>query len=198
MFPHSHSAPFSNDDRATVTVTKSSTCSVATPIVKNGDFESGSLAPCTLSTPYGNYDPQYLSHGVKGPGFGGSKYGFIANNKNANSYVELNLEQSLTVCPGAKYNIAVKFYITNPGYQPSKKNKRQVNPNKQVYIYAYVDDVSIKGNLDSDPAGPPIVWRTLTGSFTASSNQARLKVAFVATDSLGVEWGVDNVVVTPA
>lgn len=171
---------------------------MATPIVKNGDLESGSLAPWTLSTPCGNYDPQYLSYGVKGPGFGGSKYAFIANNKNANSFVELDLEQSLTVCPGAKYNIAAKFYITDPGDQPSKKNKRQVNPNKQVYVYAYVDDVFIKGNLDSDPAGPPIVWRTLTGTFTASSNHARLKVAFVATDFLGVEWGVDNVVAIPA
>ncbi|KAL8750026.1 MAG: hypothetical protein Q9199_007327 [Rusavskia elegans] len=187
MFPHSHSAPFSNDDRATVTVTKSSTCSVATPIVKKSDFESGSLAPWTLSTSCGNYDPQYLSYGVKGPRFGGSKYGFIANNKIANSYVVLDLEQSLTVCPGAKYNIAAKFYITDLGDQPSKKSKRQVNPNKQVYVYAYVDDVFIKGNLDNHPAGPPIGWRTLTGTFTASSNQARMTVAFVATDSLVVE-----------
>lgn len=67
-----------------------------------------------------------------------------------------------------------------------------------VYVNAYVDDVRIGGSIPSDPAGPPIVWRTLTGTFTATSNQARLKITFVATDFLGVEWGVDNVVVTPA
>lgn len=182
---------------ATVTVTKPSACSVPTPIVKNGDFESGSVAPWNVSFPYGDYLPQYFSYGVKSPGFGGSKYAFIANDQNANSYVELDLEQSVTVCPGAKYNIAAKFYLTDPGDQSSKKNKRQFTP-KMVYVNAYVDDVRIGGSIPSDPAGPPIVWRTLTATFTATSNQARLKFTFVATDFLGVEWGVDNVVVTPA
>ncbi|KAL8847330.1 MAG: hypothetical protein Q9221_007613 [Calogaya cf. arnoldii] len=79
---------------ATVTVTKPSTCSVPTPIVKNGDFESASLAPWTLSTPDGDYEEKYLTYGVKAPGFGGTKYAFIANTQNANSYVELDLEQS--------------------------------------------------------------------------------------------------------
>ncbi|KAI4255175.1 MAG: hypothetical protein L6R42_006867, partial [Xanthoria sp. 1 TBL-2021] len=147
---------------------------------QDGDFESGSLAPWT-NNPLRQLRSAVSQPRCKGPGFGGSKHAFIANNKNANSYVELDLEQSFTVCPA---------YTTDPGDQPSKKNKRQVNPNKQVYVYAYVDDVFIEGNLNSDPAGPLIVWRTFTGTFTASSNQARLKVAFVATDFLGVEWGV--------
>ncbi|KAI4213657.1 MAG: hypothetical protein LQ349_009267 [Xanthoria aureola] len=159
--------------------------------------QNGSVAPRNASTPYGDYLPQYFSSGVKSPGFGGSKYAFIANDQNANSYVELDLEQSVTVCPGAKYNIAAKFYLTDPGDQSSKKTKRQFTP-KMVYVNAYVDDVRIGGSIPSDPAGPPIVWRTLTGTFTATSNQARLKITFVATDFLGVEWGVDNVVVTPA
>ncbi|KAI4245402.1 MAG: hypothetical protein L6R40_002462 [Gallowayella cf. fulva] len=183
---------------ATVTVTNPSTCSVATPIVKNDDFESGTLAPWTLA-PYRDYDPQYLTYGVSGPGYAGSKYAVIANDRNADSYVELDLQQSLTVCPGAKYQFAAKFYITDPGDQPSKKkHKRQVKPNKQVYVYAYVDGTFITGNKDSDPAGPPIVWRTLTGTFTPASNKVQLRISFVATDFLGVEWGVDNVVVTSA
>ena len=178
----------------TVTTTKSAACSVSTPIVKNGDFESGALSPWAL-TIINNGDERLLTYGVKAPGFGGSKYAFIANDQAASSYVELDIEQPLTVCPGAKYKFAAKFYITDPGDQDSKK--RQAGP-KQVYVYAYVDDKFIAGTTNEDPVGPPIVWKTLTGTFTATSNTAQLKVAFVTTDFLGVEWGVDNIVVTPA
>lgn len=167
-----------------------------TPIVKNGDFETGALAPWTV-TPYADYPANLLTYGVKGPGYGGSKYALIANDQAAASYVELDFEQSLTVCPGAKYNFAAKFYITDPGDQPSK-HKRQINLNKQVYVEAFVDDVLVAINKDDAPAGPPIVWLTLTGTFTATSNKAQLNVKFVTTDFLGVEWGLDNVVVTPA
>lgn len=61
-----------------------------------------------------------------------------------------------------------------------------------------MDDTLIAINKASDAVGPPIVWKTLTGSFTASSNKAQLRIAFIATDYLGVEWAVDDVVVTPA
>lgn len=182
---------------ATVTTTKPSTCSVATPIVKNGDFEAGSLAPWSLTfvtPPLPEYS-QYLSYGVKGPGFGGSKYALIANDNAASSYNELDFEQTLTVCPNAKYRFTAKYYLTDPGDQ-SSKHKRQAS--KQVYVYVYIDDKLIAANLNSDPAGPPIVWRTFTTTFTTTSNMAQLKVAFVATDFLGVEWGLDNVVVSPA
>lgn len=132
---------------------------------------------------------------MKGPGCGGSKYALIAHDNAAASYVELDFEQSLTVCPGAKYNFAAKFYITDPGDQ-SSKHKRQAS--KQVYVEAFVDDVLIAINKNDAPAGPPVVWLTLTGTFTATSSKAQLKVEFVTTDFLGVEWGLDNVVVTPA
>ncbi|KAI4274450.1 MAG: hypothetical protein LQ337_003931 [Flavoplaca oasis] len=125
---------------------------------------------------------------------------FIANNQNnEDSYVELDLKQSLTVCPGANYNFNFNYYLTDLVSRIRRDNiKRQGNPNKKVYVYAYIDDVFIKGILDSHPAGPSIVWRTLTGTFTTTSVQARLKTAFVATDFLELEWGFDNVVVTPA
>lgn len=181
----------------TTTTTKPSACSVATPIVKNGDFETGSLTPWSLTfvtPPLPEYS-QYLSYGVKGPGYGGSKYALIADDDVASSYNELDFEQTLTVCSGTKYKFTAKYYLTDPGDQNSK-HKRQAS--KQVYVYAYVDDKLIAANLNSDPAGPPIVWRTFTATFTATSNKAQLKVAFVATDFLGVEWGLDNVVVTPA
>lgn len=182
---------------ATATATKTSTCSVATPIVKNGDFETGALAPWTLASvnpPLPAY-AEYLSYGVKSPGYGGSKYALVANDQAASSYVELDFEQTLTVCPGAKYSFAAKYYLTDPGDQNSKAKRQNI---KQVYVEVFVDNNLIAINKESDPAGPPIVWRTFTAPFTATSNKAQLKIAFVATDFLGVEWGVDNVVVTPA
>ncbi|KAI4204113.1 MAG: hypothetical protein LQ348_001318 [Seirophora lacunosa] len=177
---------------ATVTATTATTsptgCSVATPIVKNGGFESGSLAPWALTQvipPLPDYEA-YLTLGVSSPGFGGSQYAFRANDQVASSYVEINIEQSLTVCAGTKYNFAAKFYITDARQGP------------QTFVEAFVDDTLIAINKASDAVGPPIVWKTLTGSFTASSNKAQLRIAFIATDYLGVEWAVDDVVVTPA
>ncbi|KAL9602241.1 MAG: hypothetical protein Q9219_001965 [cf. Caloplaca sp. 3 TL-2023] len=182
---------------ATVTSTRSGTCSVATPIVKNGDFEGGNLAPWALTyvtPPLPEYS-QYLSYGVKTAGYGGSKYALVAKDEAASSYNELDFEQTLTVCAGAKYKFTAKYYLTDPGDQNSKVKERAP---KQVYVYVYVDGNLIAGSTDSDPAGPPIVWRTFSKTFTATSNTAQLKVAFVATDFLGVEWGLDNVVVAPA
>ena len=157
--------------------------------MKNGDFETGALAPWALTfvtPPLPDY-AQYLSYGVKGPGYGGSKYALIADNTDASSYVELDFEQTLTVCAGAKYNFAAKYYLTDSHTTP-----------KEVYVEAFVDGNLLAISKDSDAVGPPIVWKTFTGTFTATSNKAQLKIAFVATNYLGVEWGVDNVVVTPA
>lgn len=132
---------------------------------------------------------------MKSPGYGGSSYALIADDNVASSYNQLDFEQSLTVCPGAKYNFAANYYLTDPGDQPSK-HKRQAS--KQVYVEASVDDVQIALNKNSDPAGPSVVWRTFTSTFVAGSNSARLKVSFSATNYVAVEWGLDNVVVTPA
>ena len=130
---------------------------------------------------------------MKGPGYGGSKYALIATNKGADNYVELDYGQSLTVCPGAKYNFAAKFYITDPG------NGGPFDPrNKEVHVVAYVDDVLIAQNTDDAPAGPPIVWLPLTGTFTATSNKAQLRIQFSVQNQFAVEFGLDNVVVTPA
>lgn len=101
----------------------------------------------------------------------------------------------MTVCTGTNYNFAARYYLTDPGEQ-SSRHKRQAS--KQVYVQATVGDAQIALNKLSDPAGPPIVWRSFTGTFVATSSTARLKVSFLATNYVGVEWGLDNVVVTPA
>lgn len=61
-----------------------------------------------------------------------------------------------------------------------------------------MDNTLIAINQASDAVGPPIMWKTLTGNFTATSNKAQLRIAFIATDYLSVEWAVDNVIITPA
>ncbi|KAI4149151.1 MAG: hypothetical protein L6R39_002588 [Caloplaca ligustica] len=174
---------------ATVTVKTSPTaCSVPTPIVKNGDFEIGSLAPWALTEvipPLPEYS-EYLTLGVSNPGYGGSEYAFQANDEAASSYVEIDIAQSLTLCTGAKYNFAAKFYITDARDGP------------QTFVEAFIDNTLVAINDASDAVGPPIVWKTLTGSFTAGSATPTLTIKFAATDYMSVQWGVDNVVITPA
>lgn len=184
---------------ATVTTTKASACSVPTPIVQNGGFENRLLVPWQASTYNGQeYPYELLSYGLASPGYGGSKQRFYVNDTLASSYNEVDLTQTLTVCPGATYKFTAKYYLTDPGDQPSKL-KRQLPPGtKQVYLEVDVDDKVIAASKQSDALGPPIVWKTFSGTFTATSSTALLKIRFFATDFLSVEWGLDNVAVTPA
>ncbi|KAL8711346.1 MAG: hypothetical protein Q9220_004243 [cf. Caloplaca sp. 1 TL-2023] len=175
---------------STVVTTKtvSSACSVATPIVKNSGFETGSLAPWKLTNVYPPLPDyaQYLSLGVTSPGFGGSKYAFTVNNTLASSYVQIDISQNLTVCAGAKYKLAAKFYETDSGDA------------QETYVEALVDDQLIYISKAGDAKGPPVVWTNLSGTFTAASAMPVLTIRFAATNYLSVEWGVDNVIVTPA
>lgn len=192
---------------STVTATSKSCPAAATPIVKNGDFETGALAPWTLAQTYPAFpiDPQYLTYGLQSPGYGGSKYGVYVTDENGSSYVQVDLSQTLTVCAGQKYNFAAKYY--------------QITTDPQAHVYVYVDDVLItqspalpingtkKRSETAEVAEIPKVaerataadWKDLAGTFTAgASGTAVLRISFVATDFLGVQWGADNVVVTPA
>ncbi|CAO1600773.1 MAG: hypothetical protein LQ349_000360 [Xanthoria aureola] len=173
----------------TATVEPSGSCSAPTSVVKNGDFETGSLAPWELTEvtpPLPDYE-EYLSVGVTSPGYGGSKNAFTVNDSAASSYVEVDLsQQNLTVCAGSKYQFAAQFYMTDAHAVPSP----------QTYVLVYVDGNLIASSKASDARGPPIVWLPLSGQFTAASETASLTVKFIATDYLGVQWGLDNVVVT--
>ena len=162
-------------------------CSVPTPIVKNGDFESG-LAPWTVATvtpPYPDY-AQYESFGVAAPGYN-SANAFTVEDEAASSYFELDLTQTITLCPGQKYKFTAQFYMTDSHDTP-----------KQTYLMFYVDNTQVAASQVSDGKGPPIVWTPLSGTFTAGGSSATLMAKFVATDYLGVTWGIDNVVITPA
>ncbi|KAL8854722.1 MAG: hypothetical protein Q9221_000504 [Calogaya cf. arnoldii] len=173
-----------------VTVKPSATtgsCSASTPVVKNGDFESGSLAPWEL-TSYPSLEDygQYLSAEVASPGYGGSQKAFIVKDNAASSYVEVELsQQKLTVCAGSQYKFTAQFYMTDA----------KAIPSPQTYVYVYIDGNMVASSKASDASGPPVVWLPLTGQFTAASETVSLTVKFIATDYLGVEWGLDNVVV---
>ncbi|KAL8910736.1 MAG: hypothetical protein Q9171_003982 [Xanthocarpia ochracea] len=172
------------------TVTASGTCSTSTLIVKNGDFETGALAPWSLTQatpPLPDYE-QYLSVGVTSPGNGGSKYAFTVKDDAASSYMETELSQTLTVCAGSNYKLAAQFYLTDA----------KAIPSPQTYVHAYIDGNLVASSKASDGRGPPIVWLPLSGDFTATSGTVSLTVKFIATDYMGVEWGLDNVVVTKA
>ncbi|KAI4284320.1 MAG: hypothetical protein L6R38_001524 [Xanthoria sp. 2 TBL-2021] len=171
------------------TVKPSGSCSAPTPVVKNGGFESGSLAPWALTEvtpPLPAYE-QYLSVGVTSPGYGGSKNAFTVKDSAASSYVEVDLSQhNLTVCAGSQYQFAAQFYMTDA----------QAVPSPQTYVLVYVDGNLIASSNASDARGPPIAWLPLSGQFIAASETVSLTVKFIATDYLTVEWGLDNVVVT--
>ena len=156
--------------------------------MKNGNFESG-LAPWAVATVIP--DPvdyaEYISYGVKSPGYN-SANAFTVSDNLASSYFELDLTQGITLCAGKKYNFAAKFYMTD------SKNI----PTKETYLTIFVDDVRVAGSTFADGIGPPIVWKSLTGSFTAKGSSATLRASFVATNFVSVTWGLDDVVITPA
>ena len=187
------------------TVTAKSCPAAATPIVKNGDFETGALAPWTLAQSYPEYTipADLLSYGLSSPGYGGSKYAVNVTDENGSSYVQVDLSQTLTVCPGKLYDFAAKYY--------------QATTDPQAHVEVYVDNVFITASPAlpitgtkkrsetaevaeiQERATPAIVWNDLAGNFTAgASGTAALRISFIATDFLGVQWGADNVVVTPA
>ena len=166
----------------------SASCTVPTPIVKNGGFESG-LAPWVVATvipPYPEYS-QYESFGVQAPGYS-SPNAFTVTDNDASSYFELDLTQTITLCAGQQYKFTANFYMTDSHNIPTK----------ETYLTFYVDNTVVGASKFSDGKGPPIVWTPLSGTFTAGGSSATLKAAFVATNYVGVTWGIDNVVITPA
>ncbi|KAI4278947.1 MAG: hypothetical protein LQ337_000649 [Flavoplaca oasis] len=173
----------------TATVKPAGACSASTPIVKNGDFETGTLGPWELTRvqpPLPDYE-QYLSVGVGSPGCGGSNNAFTVKDNAASSHVEVELsQQNVTVCAASQYKFAAQFYMTDA----------KAIPSPQTHVLVYVDGKLIASSKASDATGPPVVWLPLTGTFVGGSSTATLSVKFIVTDYLGVEWGLDDVVIT--
>ncbi|KAL9046738.1 MAG: hypothetical protein Q9214_000503 [Letrouitia sp. 1 TL-2023] len=173
---------------ATPVSTAAAKCKNPATIVPNGNFETGALAPWQLLTvipPLDDYVAQYLQLGVDKPGYK-SAYKFSVNDTLASSYVEVDIGQNVTLCQGQKYKLSAEFYMTDAHDGP------------QTYVELWIDGTRVAVSKASDAKGPPVVWTPLSGTFTASAKSQQVRVRFVATDYLGVQWGVDNVVVKPA
>lgn len=105
----------------------------------------------------------------------------------AASYVQIDVSQNLTVSAGNQYNFAAKSFETDTQDGP------------ETFVEAFVDDQMVAQSKASDAAKPPVVWKSLAGTFTAGpTGTAALRVSFIARDFLSIQWGLDNVVVTPA
>ncbi|KAL8837774.1 MAG: hypothetical protein Q9170_002392 [Blastenia crenularia] len=176
----------SSSSTSTTSSTTTSAACGATPIVKNGDFETGALAPWTIASVYpGREDSQYYNYGVTKNG-DSSVYAFTVTDNAASSYFNLQLAQTLSVCPGQTYNFAARYFMTDAHDGP------------QTFVTISVDGKQIAASKITDAHTPPR-YVSLSGSFTTGAGgEASLVIGFVATDYLGVQWGIDNMVVTPA
>ncbi|KAL9611445.1 MAG: hypothetical protein Q9167_003919 [Letrouitia subvulpina] len=155
------------------------------PIVANGNFETGSLAPwkpIVIYPPLPEYH-EWLSLGVRSPGYN-SAYAFAVNNTIASSYVEVSIGQNVSLCPGKEYRFTAEFYMTDGGLGP------------QTYVDILLDDNRIVGSNASNAIGPPVVWFPLSMIFTANATRAQLGPRFVATDIMVNKWAIDNVAIS--
>ncbi|KAI4213737.1 MAG: hypothetical protein LQ351_003703 [Letrouitia transgressa] len=155
-------------------------------IVANGNFETGSLAPwkpIVIYPPLPDYD-DWLSLGVTSPGYN-SAYAFAVNNTIASSYVEASIGQNVSLCSGKEYSFTAEFYMTDGGLSP------------QTYVDILMDDTRIVGSNASNAIGPPVVWFSLSTTFTANATRAQLGLRFVATDIMVNKWAIDNVAISP-
>ena len=109
----------------------------------------------------------------------------MVNDNAADSYFVIGLGQVLNVAPGTKYNLSARYYMTDAQDGP------------QTFVTILVDGAQLAVSNIRDAHTPPR-YVTLSGSFVAKGATANLEVDFTATDYLSVQWGLDNVVVTPA
>lgn len=127
---------------------------------------------------------QYFSYNVTSPGYH-SRYGFTMTDNLAGPFVEVDIGQiEVPVCPGRKYKVSAKVFITGP--------------KSDQLLQLYADQTLVAQAPEAYIQGPPVVWRPLSGTFTASSKTVPIQVTFRTTKILDAQWGVDNVVITPA
>ncbi|KAL8798188.1 MAG: hypothetical protein Q9182_006880 [Xanthomendoza sp. 2 TL-2023] len=164
-------------------------CKDAKVIVANGDFETGSLAPWMVlsSTPDPKYYLEYFSFNVTSPGLI-SEYAFTMTDFSATTFVQVSIGQTVPVCPGQKYELSAVVAITDG---------HNLGPTKEQYMEISVDGFTIVSVPESYIQGPPFIWISLSGTFTAKTWTAVVMVTFTATNILTAQWGVDNVIITP-
>ena len=167
-------------------------CTNSATIVPNGDFENG-LAPWVVDLiyPSDQANTKYISYNVTSPGYNSANAFTVHDNKAGESskYFELDLSQTLNLCDGQNYNVSAQFYVIDSNYRTPKQT-----------ILDIVVDLEVKARSTYiSVQGPPVVWSTLAASYSFKPrlHPTRLTVKFIATDLVGVTWGLDNVVITP-
>ncbi|KAL8657109.1 MAG: hypothetical protein Q9226_002242 [Calogaya cf. arnoldii] len=174
---------------STTQTTATQTCTDTSPILQNGDFETGSLLPWTIlsSTPDPLSSPNF-TYNITSPGHK-SAYAFTMTDNAAASYVEVTIGQTISLCLSRTYRLSAQVYITDGGDTGA--------PRKEQYAELYVDDVLVASAPESFIQGPPRVGKFLGGEFTSSAKKltAVVEVRFVATNLVSASWGVDDIVV---
>lgn len=175
---------------ATPTPTAPLSCTDADPIVKNGNFEEGTLDPWTVldSSPALPEYSEYFSYGVTFPGYNSSYSAFTMTDLAASSFVEVKIGQNISVCAGRRYKLSAQVFITNGD---------SIDPVNAQYTDLYVDDDLLASAPSSYLQGPPIVWKPLSGEFVAMADVVAVIVRFTAVNIVVAQWGVDDVVVMP-
>lgn len=164
-------------------------CVDAKPIVANGNFETGSLAPWLVlfSAPNLLDAAGAFSYNVTSPGYI-SKYAFTMTDKLASPFVEVDIGQiEVPVCVGRKYKLSAKVFITDGGKVARKDQLLQL----------YVDNALVAQAPEGYIKGPLVAWRSLEGTFTAMAATVTVQVTFRITKLVDARWGVDDVVITP-
>lgn len=113
-------------------------------------------------------------------------YAFTVTDKSAAQFVEVDIGQiEVPVCPGRKYKISAQIFITGP-------------TNTDQLLQLYADQKLVAQAPEAYIQRRPFAWRQLSGTFMASSTTVPIQVTFRTTKLVDGQWGVDNVIVTPA
>ncbi|KAL8784931.1 MAG: hypothetical protein Q9213_003673 [Squamulea squamosa] len=148
-------------------------CTINNPIVKNGNFESGLLAPWAVTDVYpGPWASNLYGYGVTKNVYD-STYAFTVLDEAASTYFQLDLGQTLTLCPGQKYGFAASYFMLAAQDEP------------QTLLSILVDGRVIASSNASDVHAPES-YVPIRGTFTAARNMAKLKVRFTAMEKLVV------------
>lgn len=170
---------------ASLSVSSSATTAASTacgsPVIQNGGFESGALAPWVVSNQVGTNSYSIVKPGSTNPG--GDVYAFQANLQTPNSpyagVCSLTLSQTLSTCAGTNYSISVDF----------KLDANSLGPCSIEIDYPYK---SSQGSVTESSAVSGAGWHTLGSTFQAVSNADVFRMVLSCTAG-GEDIEVDNV-----
>lgn len=177
----SWTSPTLASSSAAPATTTAAPAACGSPVIQNGGFESGALAPWTVSNRVGTN-----SYGIVKPGSpnaGGNAYAFEAYLQTPNSpyagVCSLTLSQTLNTCAGTNYSVSVDFNL----------NANSLGPCSIELDYPYK---SYQGRVteSSDVSGAG--WHTLAATFQAVSSADVLGMVLSCTAG-GESIEVDNV-----